>query len=390
MSSRPWFSSLLGQAVALKRTQVAALPVAGCHGQLVCPCQTLAGKPPVAPTSRSSPTGGDATASRRPTRGSDGTATTIVEVLAAPVFCAEELVFVIVVARGPDTDEFRASDMNLADVLTAYCGDLIANFRLHHQLRQISVDLVRSLVSTVDQKDPYTSGHSIRVGYYATLLGCAIGLDAEALQMLEWSALLHDVGKIGIRDEVLKKTGRLTAEEFEHIKEHPIRSSEVVGRVPQLANALDGIRHHHEHYDGSGYPDGLAGEEIPFQARIVQVADVFDALTSSRSYRKSFHWEKALRILTEESGTTVDPGLAKIFCELIRQRCEGGQQAWEALIREAEATLSGEPRWQRLSEAVASPLPDGRGSVKTLVVGPEVSCSSPTRGDVTEEGKHES
>jgi len=273
---------------------------------------------------------------------SDHYGTTVVEALAAPVFCGGDLAFVMVVGRGAGVEEFRASDMSLAEVLATYCGDLIANFRLHHELRQVSVDLVRSLVCTVDQKDPYTSGHSIRVGYYATLLGREIGLDNEALQMLEWSALLHDIGKIGIRDDVLKKPGKLTAEEFEHIKEHPVRSFDVVRRVPQLRGALDGIRHHHEHYDGKGYPDGLVGDGIPLQARIIQVADVFDALTSSRSYRKAFDWGKALRILEEESGTTVDPHLAGTFDGLIRQRCEGDPGAWQDLTRDAESTLYGE------------------------------------------------
>ncbi len=268
----------------------------------------------------------------------------IVEILAAPIVCNTELIMIALVVRETTTDELRAADMNLADVLCAYCADLIANIRLHHQLRQVSVDLVRSLVATVDQKDPYTSGHSIRVGYYATQLGRQIGLNHEDLQMLEWSALLHDVGKIGIRDEVLKKPGKLTDEEFEHIKEHPVRSFEVVRRVPQLAGALDGIRHHHERYDGSGYPDGLAGRDIPLQARIIQVADIFDALTSSRSYRKAFDWRKAISIIEDEAGTTVDPELAAEFARFIRQRCEAEDDGpWQALFEEAEAMLLKEP-----------------------------------------------
>jgi len=268
----------------------------------------------------------------------------IVEVLAAPVVCHGELIMVALVVRDARGDELRAADMNLADVLCAYCADLIANFRLHHQLRQVSVDLVRSLVATVDQKDPYTSGHSIRVGFYATQLGRDLGLNREELQMLEWSALLHDVGKIGIRDEVLKKPGKLTEEEFAHIKEHPVRSYEVVRRVPQLAGALDGIRHHHERFDGSGYPDGLAGRNIPLQARIVQVADIFDALTSSRSYRTAFDWRKAINIIEDEAGTTVDPELAAVFARFIRGRCEGkSDEAWQALFGEAEAMLLKEP-----------------------------------------------
>ncbi|GMU37549.1 MAG: HD-GYP domain-containing protein [Phycisphaerae bacterium] len=257
----------------------------------------------------------------------------VAQLLTAPVTCNGQPICVVLLGRASDGPELRASDMGLVEVLTTFCGDLIANIRLHHELRQISVDLVRSLVCTIDQKDPYTSGHSLRVGYYAKRLGEELGIKGQELQMLEWSALLHDVGKIGIRDDVLKKPGKLTDEEFAHIKEHPVRSYDVVKRVPQLRSALDGIRHHHERYDGKGYPDGLAGEGIPLQARIIQVADIFDALTSSRAYRKAFDWEKALSIIAEESGTVVDPELGRVFIRMIRREFQGKPEAWEAMTR---------------------------------------------------------
>ena len=199
-----------------------------------------------------------------------------------------------------------------------------------------STAMVRSLVSAVDQKDEYTCGHSNRVAYYATLLGRALGLEEDEMRMLQWSALLHDVGKIGIRDDVLKKRGRLTKEEFEHIKEHPVRSYRVVQEVPQLTRALDGVLYHHEHYDGSGYPVGLRGEEIPLQARIIQIADVFDALTSNRAYRAAYDWRRALEILRDEAGRTVDPHLQRVFDRLLRGRLEGRQGAWEEMVRQAE------------------------------------------------------
>lgn len=257
----------------------------------------------------------------------------VAQLLTAPVTCNGQPICVVLLGRASDGPELRASDMGLVEVLTTFCGDLVANIRLHHELRQISVDLVRSLVCTIDQKDPYTSGHSLRVGYYAKRLGEELGIKGQELQMLEWSALLHDVGKIGIRDDVLKKPGKLTDEEFAHIKEHPVRSYDVVKRVPQLRSALDGIRHHHERYDGKGYPDGLAGEGIPLQARIIQVADIFDALTSSRAYRKAFDWEKALSIIAEESGTVVDPELGRVFIRMIRREFQGKPEAWEAMTR---------------------------------------------------------
>ena len=226
--------------------------------------------------------------------------------------------------------------MLLLKSLTAFCGDLIRNQRLVRELRTVSMSTVRALVNAVDQKDEYTSGHSMRVAYYATSLAREIGLDAGEIQMLQWSALLHDVGKIGIRDEVLKKPGKLTVEEFAHIQEHPVRSFQVVRGVPQLAKALDGILYHHERYDGSGYPEGLAGETIPLQARIVQVADIFDALTSTRSYRAAHEWSKALDILREEAGQTIDAALQQVFDKMIRSRVSKAPDEWQKMFDCAE------------------------------------------------------
>ena len=239
------------------------------------------------------------------------------QAMACPIFAGDDLVCALVLLRRPDFRPFTSADMLLMDSLSVFCGDIVRKLRLVHELRQMSIDMVRALVGTIDQKDVYTSGHSDRVGHYARLLAQGLGWSDERLQVLEWAALLHDVGKIGIRDDVLKKTGKLTAEEFDHMKEHPVRSSKVVCRVPQLAEALDGVLHHHEHWDGNGYPDGLAGEDIPIQARIIQIADIFDALTTSRSYREPFTWQKALSILDEESGVVVDPHLAGVFKRLI-------------------------------------------------------------------------
>jgi len=272
--------------------------------------------------------------------------TELLRVMCGPVYAGEGFVGALLLAQGGDSPDtagtqtadgsgaarpgsaglavrpFEASDMLLVDSLNRFCGDVIRNFRLLNELRQLSVDMVRALICAIEQKDEYTSGHSTRVGYFSTLLGKELGLSAAELQILEWAALLHDVGKIGIRDEVLKKPGKLTPEEFAHIQEHPVRSYQVVCEIPQLADALGGVTHHHEHWDGTGYPDGLKGLEIPLQARIIQLADIFDALTSTRSYRKAFDWQKALSILREEAGTTVDPHLVVIFDRMIRSMAE--------------------------------------------------------------------
>ncbi len=262
--------------------------------------------------------------------------TPVAQVLAGPIFAGERFMGAIIMTRTASTPEFRASDMSLLESLTTFCGDLIRIHRLVREMREMSVAMVRSLVSAVDQKDEYTSGHSVRVGYFATLLGEELGLGEVDLRMLQWSALLHDVGKIGIRDDVLKKPGKLTAEEFAHIKGHPIRSHQVVRDVPQLHGALDGVLYHHEHFDGSGYPEGLVGRDIPQQARIIQIADIFDALTTTRAYRSAFPWRRALDILAEEAGTTVDREFAEVFTRLMRGLLEDDPDGWDKLIQRAE------------------------------------------------------
>jgi len=259
-----------------------------------------------------------------------------VEVLLAPIRAARYQYGMIVLARHGEGQSFRASDMLIIESLANFCGDLIRTHRLAHQMSELSVQMVRALVNAVDQKDEYTSGHSLRVAHFATQLGKALALGEDDLQMLQWSALLHDVGKIGIRDDVLNKAGRLTPEEFDHIKEHPVRSHKVVQAVPQLADALDGILYHHEHYDGGGYPEGLLGEEIPLQARIIQIADIFDALTSNRAYRKAYSWSEALDIMAKEAGRTVDPGLLPVFDRMMRDALQGGASAWVKMVQQAD------------------------------------------------------
>ena len=265
----------------------------------------------------------------------------VAEVMVGPVFAGRFFVCAIAVTRSSNVNSFYASDMLLLESLTMFCGDLIRSHRLLHELREMSLTMVRSLVNAVDQKDQYTSGHSLRVGYYASLLGRALNLGDEEVQMLQWGALLHDVGKIGIRDDVLKKRGKLTEDEFDHIKEHPARSHRVVEEVPQLAGALQGVLHHHERFDGAGYPMGWAGESIPLQARIIQIADVFDALTSDRAYRPAYHWEAALDILREEAGKAVDPQIQKVFDRLIREQVEDDPDGWEKMVERANRFMEG-------------------------------------------------
>jgi HD-GYP domain-containing protein (c-di-GMP phosphodiesterase class II) len=175
--------------------------------------------------------------------------------------------------------------------------------------RQLFLGSIRMLAAAIDEKDPYTRGHSGRVAKYSVIIGEELGLDAELLDKLRISALLHDVGKIGIDDRVLKKPGALTDEEFHIMKQHPVKGANIMRPVPQLKEMLPGIELHHECVDGRGYPYGLAGDKIPLMARIIAVADTFDAITTNRPYQSAMDLEFALKRVRELAGTRFDPAI---------------------------------------------------------------------------------
>jgi HD-GYP domain-containing protein (c-di-GMP phosphodiesterase class II) len=165
----------------------------------------------------------------------------------------------------------------------------------------------------VDAKDSYTAGHSTRVTLYSVIIGEELGLDVEQLRRLRLAGLLHDVGKIGIRDSVLGKPGRLTDEEFAMMKSHPQVGENILTPVSQLADVIPGVVSHHERFDGTGYPRGLKAEEIPLLGRIIGVADAFDAMTSDRVYRPRLSDEVALAELRKHSGTQFDSRVVTAF-----------------------------------------------------------------------------
>ena len=167
---------------------------------------------------------------------------------------------------------------------------------------------IQMLAGAVDEKDPYTRGHSDRVTRYSLLIAKEMGLDPGFLEILRISAQLHDVGKIGIEDRILKKPGALTPEEFEIMKTHTTKGANILRPVPQLREMLPGIELHHEALNGRGYPYGLKGEQIPLLARVIAVADTFDALTTNRPYQKAHDAIEALRIIENLSGQRLDPG----------------------------------------------------------------------------------
>jgi len=179
--------------------------------------------------------------------------------------------------------------------------------------------IITGMARAVEAKDPYTQGHAARVTAYAMALAGAAGLPAHVRDIVAQAGPLHDVGKIGVPDHVLGKPGRLTDEEFAIIKRHPEIGDEICRPLRSLRRILGGVRHHHERYDGGGYPDGLAGEDIPLEARVLAIADTYDALTSTRPYRAGMPAERALTIIAANDGPQWDPALVPIFCQLPRE-----------------------------------------------------------------------
>jgi putative nucleotidyltransferase with HDIG domain len=186
---------------------------------------------------------------------------------------------------------------------------------LKKQQKKISESMCRSMLLALDAKDQYTYEHSTRVAYYSLTLGKELQLDENQMYELEMSGLFHDLGKIGTPDSILNKPTRLNEDEFEIMKQHPVRSGEILQGFKDFKNIANFVKHHHERYDGRGYPNGLKGEEIPLFSRILLIADTFDAMTSTRVYRKGLANTVAFAELEEFSGSQFDPGLVSLFIE---------------------------------------------------------------------------
>ncbi len=186
-------------------------------------------------------------------------------------------------------------------------------------VERMSMQMVQALVNTIDAKDSYTNGHSTRVAKYAVMLAERMGYSGEKLEHLQYAALLHDIGKIGVPKEIINKPTRLTDEEYEIIKTHPVIGSKILQEITEIPDIAIGARWHHERFDGKGYPDGLQGYEIPETARIIGVADAYDAMTSNRSYRELLPQEKVSDEIEKGKAAQFDPQIAELMLDLIRE-----------------------------------------------------------------------
>jgi len=216
-------------------------------------------------------------------------------------------------------------EVGIIGILLFFLPLLLArrSFELYTKMRKVYLDTIRALAAAIDAKDPYTKGHSERVAEMSVALAQELNLSGRDIENIEYAALLHDIGKIGIADNILGKNSSLTDEEFDKIKEHTIMGAKIIEPVDFLKNSYKAIYHHHEKYDGKGYPEGLKSEDIPILARIIAAADAYDAMCSDRPYRKKLNKDKILKELKDQSGKQFDPEVVKaLFSILDREREE--------------------------------------------------------------------
>jgi len=198
----------------------------------------------------------------------------------------------------------------------------INNARLYQKIQDSYFEITKALAQAIEAKDPYTHGHSARVVEYAVLIAQKLDLPEEEKELLKYAAMLHDIGKIGVRGIVLNNSKGLTFKEYDEIKKHPLVGEGIIQPIELLQPIRPLIRHHHEWYNGKGYPDGLSGKNIPLGARILAVADAYDAMKSDRPYRKALTEETAIHELKRGSDTQFDPKILEVFLEILEQNSE--------------------------------------------------------------------
>ncbi|HXE07480.1 MAG TPA: HD-GYP domain-containing protein [Acidobacteriaceae bacterium] len=234
----------------------------------------------------------------------------------------------------PEFQDELSSIREIRELVRNYNRAAVSVRVAQETLQSAYVEFVGSLASALDARDRYTAGHSRRVSDFSRITALALRLNAADVERIRVGALLHDIGKIGVADSVLQKSGRLTDEEFAQVKEHPVIGRRILEGVRGLAPYLGAVELHHENWDGSGYPTGQKGDETPIDARIIHVADAYDAMTSDRSYRRGLTHERAIEILREYAGTQFDPQIVELFGRLPRHLLSIRREAAPTHVRE--------------------------------------------------------
>ena len=238
-------------------------------------------------------------------------------VMCAPMRTTDEILGVLYV-DSQMAREFNEAELELLAAIGNQAGIALHRARLMAEVERLFLDVMKAIASIIDAKDGYTHKHSERVAAFGVRLARHLGFDADGRAIVELSGLLHDVGKIGVPDAILNKPGKLTDAEYTEMRRHPLHGARILSNIQsdKVANVLPGVKYHHERWDGSGYPEGLKGEEIPLLGRVLGVADFLDALTSDRTYRKGSPLEEAVQMLKDLEGRAFDPVVVKAALEL--------------------------------------------------------------------------
>ena len=234
-------------------------------------------------------------------------------ILMAPLSHKERTIGVVVTVFEEDQDFIRQQTLQLLYILAGYFSLAIQNASLFNDLKSSYFATILGVANSIEARDPYTKGHSRRVGQIARSIAAELNWNSEKVEFIDWGGMLHDVGKIGIRDGILNKPGKLESDEFEKMKLHPTIGAQIIEGISFLEPVVPYILEHHERFNGQGYPQGLAGEQISIEGRLLAVADVFDAMTTNRPYQKAFEPEAAFKSIIEKSNVLYDPCIIDAF-----------------------------------------------------------------------------
>jgi HD-GYP domain-containing protein (c-di-GMP phosphodiesterase class II) len=239
---------------------------------------------------------------------------------------------------------FGTVEAGLLQVTAFMLAGHARNLDLLKQTESLTVGVVKALVSAIDARDSYTHGHSERVAWTARRIAQAMEIGFDECEQIYITGLLHDIGKIGVRDEVLRKPGRLTPEEFEEIQKHPEIGFSILEGLNRMEYMLPGVLYHHERMDGKGYPDGLVGDDIPLDAKILAVADAWDAMTSSRPYRNAMSREQALAIMRDGAGQQWDETVVEFFLQVVNEVEEMAAKPASTPVSQSSRSQAGKAR----------------------------------------------
>lgn len=240
-------------------------------------------------------------------------------ILTVPLIARGKVIGVLQLLNRAGSGGFTSDDLRRMQLFAGILAAAVANARLYADQKRQFLEMVTALSEAIERRDPYTGGHVRRVVTYSVLLGQELGMEAEALEELRLAAILHDIGKIAVPDQILRKPNRLDEEEARVMARHTLDGAEMVGRIRSLRHLVPGIRNHHERMDGSGYPDRLTEEQLPMVPRIIGVADTFDAMTTDRPYRRALTAEAAAVEIGRGAGTQFCPRVVAAFSRLYAQ-----------------------------------------------------------------------